>query len=358
MNWTVSRHDLPLSAPFGISRGTSEICECVVVELTHEGTTGYGAVTPSAYFGETTETVTETLPDLLAAVDEVGDPHAGQRIERLCREVAPDQPAARSAVGIAVADWAARTLGVPLYRQWGLDPERVPATSYTVGIDPPEEMAAKAHAAVEAGFGILKLKLGSDDDRARFDAVRAAVPETELRVDANAAWDADEAVAKAGWLEAGGVTMLEQPVAADDVAGLARVTDVTTMAVCADEACQTATDIPRLADACNVVNVKLPSAAVRGRPGGWFTLPTPTGSPRCLAVWSSPAPRFPPPSTSRPSSTTPTSTARSCSMRTPSRASPSRATGSTSGRCRRARARAGSEPGKTGRFPASAVNRQ
>jgi len=257
VNWTVARHDLSLSTPFGIARGTSEVSECVVVELAHEGTTGYGAVTPSAYFGETAETVAETLPDLLAAVDGVGDPHAGQRIERLCHEVAPDQPAARSAVGIAVADWAARALGVPLYRQWGLDPARVPATSYTVGIDPPEEMAAKAHAAVEAGFERLKVKLGTDDDRSRFDAVRAAVPETELRVDANAAWDADEAVAKAGWLEAGGVTMLEQPVAADDVAGLARVTDVTTMAVCADEACQTATDVPRLADACNVVNVKL-----------------------------------------------------------------------------------------------------
>ncbi|MBX0287597.1 dipeptide epimerase [Haloarcula salinisoli] len=257
MNWTVSRHDLPLSTPFGISRGTSEVCECVVVELTHEGTTGYGAVTPSAYFGETAETVAETLPDLLAAVDDVGDPHAGQRIERLCHEVAPDQPAARSAVGIAVADWAARALGVPLYRQWGLDPARVPATSYTVGIAPPEEMASKAHRAVNAGFDIVKLKLGTDDDRARFDAVRKAVPDAELRVDANAAWDADEAVEKAAWLESGGVTMLEQPVAADDVAGLARVTDVTTMAVCADEACQTATDVPRLADACNVVNVKL-----------------------------------------------------------------------------------------------------
>ena len=257
MNWTVERHDLPLSTPFGISRGTSEICESVVVELTHEGTTGYGAATPSIYYGETAETVAETLPDLLDTVDEVGDPHAGQRIERLLHEAAPEQPAARSAVSIAVTDLAARDLGVPLYRQWGLDPDRVPTTTYTVGIDPPDEMAQKAEAAVEAGFSILKLKLGSDDDRARFDAVREAVPDAELRVDANAAWDADEAVEKVGWLEASGVTMLEQPVAADDVDGLRRVTDVTTMAVCADEACQTSTDVPRLADACNVVNIKL-----------------------------------------------------------------------------------------------------
>ena len=257
MNWTVQAHDLPLSTPFGISRGTSETSESVVVALTHEGTTGYGAVTPSPYFGETADSVAETLPDLLETVSEVGDPHAGQRIERLCHEDAPGQPAARSAVGIAVADVAARDLGVPLYRQWGLDPDGVPPTTYTVGLDPPERMAEKARAAVEAGFGRLKLKLGSDDDRARFEAVREAVPGAELRVDANAAWDADEAVEKAGWLKANEVTMLEQPVAADDIDGLARVTGVTTMAVCADEACRTATDVPRLADACNVVNIKL-----------------------------------------------------------------------------------------------------
>ena len=257
MNWSVQRRDLPLSTPFGIARGTSDTSETVVVELTHDGTTGYGAVTPSAYFGETAETVAATLPNLLEAVDGIGDPHAGQRIERRLREAVPAEPAARSAVGVAVADLAARDLGVPLYRQWGLDPGRVPPTTYTVGLDPPARMAEKAQGAVEAGFSVLKLKLGTDDDRARFDAVREAVPDAELRVDANAAWDAEEAVATAGWLESGGVTMLEQPVAADDIDGLRRVTGATTMAVCADEACRTPTDVPRLADACDAVNVKL-----------------------------------------------------------------------------------------------------
>ena len=256
MNWTVQHHALPLSTPFGIARGRSGTSRCVAVELTHEGTTGYGAATPSAYYDETPESVAETLPALLDTVAEVGDLHAGQRIERLLQQEAPEQPAARSAVAIAVDDVAARELGVPLYRQWGLDPH-VPPTTYTVGIDPPERMAEKAAAAVDAGFSKLKVKLGTDDDRARFEAVREAAPEAELRVDANAAWDVETALDAAGWLAAGGVTMLEQPVPADDVEGLARVTDTTSIAVCADEACQRASDVPRIADACNVVNVKL-----------------------------------------------------------------------------------------------------
>ena len=257
MNWTVERHDLPLSTPFGIARGTSETSECVAVSLTHEGTTGYGAATPSPYYGETAGSVADLLPDLLELVEAVGDPHAGQRIEGLLRERAPDQPAARSAVAIAVADLAARELDTALYRQWGLDPERMPATSYTVGIDPPERMAEKAESAVEAGFSTLKVKLGTDDDRARFDAVRAAAPDATIRVDANAAWDVETAISAAEWLDAGDVELLEQPVAGDDIAGLGQVTEATPIPVCADESCQTAADVPRVAEACDVVNAKL-----------------------------------------------------------------------------------------------------
>jgi len=257
MNWTVERYDLALASPFGIARGTSETSATVVVELSHDGSTGVGAVAPASYFGETADSVADTLPDLLPVVRSVGDPHAGQRIERALRERAPDRPAARAAVTGAVADLAARDLGVPLYRQWGLDPDAAPPTTYTVGIASPERMAEKARDAVDAGFDRLKVKLGTDDDRARLDAVREAVPDAELRVDANAAWDAETATAATEWLEAAGVTMLEQPVPADDLAGLRRVAGATEIPVCADEACVAPADVARVADACDVVNCKL-----------------------------------------------------------------------------------------------------
>ncbi|WP_336337824.1 dipeptide epimerase [Haloarcula brevis] len=257
MNWAVERHDLPLSDPFGISRETSETSEAVVVELTHEGTTGIGAVTPSVYYDERAPSVADALPALLERVDRIGDPWNHQRIERDLAEFAPARPAARMAVSIAVHDLAARSLDLPLYRQWGLDPDAVPPTTYTVGIDSPERMAEKAERAADDGFGHLKVKLGTDDDRARLDAVRDAAPDAEVRVDANAAWTADEAIDKAAWLADAGVTMLEQPVAADDIDGLRRVTGATDIPVAADESCLTAADVPRVADACDVVNAKL-----------------------------------------------------------------------------------------------------
>ncbi|EMA01006.1 L-alanine-DL-glutamate epimerase [Haloarcula vallismortis] len=257
MNWRVDRYDLPLSNPFGISRETSETSETVVVELTREETTGIGAVTPSAYYNESAASVAETLPSLCEVVDRIGDPHAQQRIEQELDEQAPDQPAARMALSIAVHDLAARQLNLPLYRRWGLDPDAVPPTTYTVGIDSPERMAEKASGAAASGFGHLKVKLGTDDDRARLDAVRDAVPDAEIRVDANAAWTVQEAIDKADWLADAGVTMLEQPVEADDIDGLRRVTDATGIPVAADESCVTASDVPRVADACDIVNAKL-----------------------------------------------------------------------------------------------------
>jgi len=249
MDASFHSHELPVEDPFTIARGTTGTTDAFVVRLEHEGVVGVGGGTPSAYYGESPDSVADVLPDLLAIVEDVDDPHAGQRIaDRLSRR-APDAPAARAAVSTALADLAARDLGVPLYRQWGLDPDVAPPTSYTVGIADPEEMADRTRSAIEAGFDHLKVKLGTDDDRARFDAVREAAPNAAIRVDANEGWDADEAVAKADWLAAADVEFLEQPVPASDLDGLRRITAETSLPVCADEACVTASDVPRVADA-------------------------------------------------------------------------------------------------------------
>lgn len=254
----VERHELPLDAAFTISRGTTDAADVHVVSLSDdEGRTGFGAASPSAYYGETPESVADTLPELLASVEAVGDPHAQQRIERRLRDLAPDEPASRAAVSIAIHDLAARQTDELLCRRWGLDPDAVPRTSYTVAIADPDEMAARAAAAVDAGYPILKVKLGTDDDRARLAAVRDAAPAATIRVDANAAWTPDEAIGALDWLAAADVELLEQPVAAGDLAGLARVRDAAPMPVAADESCVTAEDVPSVADAADVGVVKL-----------------------------------------------------------------------------------------------------
>jgi len=252
------RVDIGLADPFTIARGTRETVTNVAVRITDdEGTVGVGAAAPSARYGETAATVEAVLPDLLGAVESVGDPHARQRIERRLREAVRGNPAARAAVSVAVHDLAAKRFGVPLYRLWGLDPDRGPPTSYTVGLDSPDRMGERAAAAVEAGFDVLKVKLGTDDDEARVAAVREAAPDATLRVDANEAWTPKEAVRRCALLDDYGVEFVEQPVSADDPDGLRFVTERSPLPVVADESCVAASDVPGLADRVDGVNLKL-----------------------------------------------------------------------------------------------------
>jgi L-alanine-DL-glutamate epimerase-like enolase superfamily enzyme len=255
---TFERHDLPLDGAFTIARGTRERAPVVTVEVTDEGgQTGVGAASPAAHYGETPETVAAVLPDLFEVVEGVGDPHALDRIERRMRDRVRENPAARAAVSVALHDLAAKRLGVPCYRQWGLDPERAPRTSFTVGIDDPERMAERAAAAVERGHEVLKLKLGTDRDRARVEAVREAAPDARVRVDANEAWTPREAARKTDWLAAADVEFVEQPVPAENPEGLRYVYEHGALPVAADESCRTLEDVPRLADRADVVNLKL-----------------------------------------------------------------------------------------------------
>jgi L-alanine-DL-glutamate epimerase-like enolase superfamily enzyme len=251
------RLSLPIDGSFTISRGTSTEVETVVVRASDGDRTGVGAAAPSAHYGETPDTVTAVLPDLLAAVEAVDDPLALDRIERRLRETVRHNPAARAAVSVACHDLAARRLGVPLYRQLGLDADRAPPTSYTVAIDDPDAMGEAAAAAVADGYGVLKVKLGTDRDRERVDAVRAAAPEATVRVDANEGWSPAEAVAKSAWLADYDVEFVEQPVPAEDPEGLRYVHDRSALPVAADESCVTLPDVPAVADRVDVVNLKL-----------------------------------------------------------------------------------------------------
>ncbi len=118
-------------------------------------------------------------------------------------------------------DRLARRAGAPLHALLGLPPPVALQTSFTIAISAPEEMARLATEA--SGYPILKIKLGSDDDAARLAAVRAARPDARLRVDANAGWTADEAIATLRVLEHYDLELIEQPTAKDDIAGMGYV---------------------------------------------------------------------------------------------------------------------------------------
>ncbi|RBI63691.1 dipeptide epimerase [halophilic archaeon] len=252
------RLSLPLEHAFTISRGTQTTAENVVVRIEDaDGTVGVGGAAPSTHYGETADTVEAVLPDLLAVVEDVGDPHQLERIERRMRETVARNPAARCAVSIALHDLVAKRADLPLYRYWGLDPDETVQTSFTIGIDDTDVMREKTEEAVAAGYATLKVKVGTDRDEEIIGAVRDAAPDATVRVDANEAWSPREAVRKIDALEAYDVEFVEQPVPAENPDGMAFVRERAALPIAADESCVTLGDVAEVAGTADIANLKL-----------------------------------------------------------------------------------------------------
>ncbi|USZ71153.1 dipeptide epimerase [Natronosalvus halobius] len=252
------RVTMPLEFPFTIARGTQTTAENVIVRIEDEdGTVGVGGAAPSSHYGETAATVKAVLPDLLAVVEDVGDPHQLERIERRMRQTIERNPAARCAVSIALHDLVTKRLDVPLYRYWGLDPAETVESSYTIGIDDTERMREKTETALERGFGTLKVKLGTDRDLEIVETIRDVAPDVRLYVDANEAWTPREAVSRIEALADYDLEFVEQPVSATNPEGLRYVYERAALPIAADESCLTAADVPQVAERCDVANLKL-----------------------------------------------------------------------------------------------------
>lgn len=244
--------------PFRISRSSRSEVGLVWARVESEGHLGRGEAAPSEYYGEDVESVVAALESLRTLLAEEGDPEALERIEGRMLEAAPEAASARAAVSAALHDLVGRRIGRPLWRLWGLDPDEAPMSSFTLGLDEPGVIAAKARAARE--WPILKVKLGVEADRERaiLEAVQAEAPEAIVRVDANAGWaDAAEALERIRAIEPFGVEFVEQPLPPEDRDGLAKVVAESPLPIVLDESCLVASDVPGLRELCHGVNVKL-----------------------------------------------------------------------------------------------------
>lgn len=249
--------------PFVIARGGASEYPTVTVRVRdpRDGAEGWGEAAPSRFYGETPESVAGALPRLTAALDGC-DAWDLEGAEQRMHAALRGNGSVKSAISAALHDLAARRLGVPLYRLWGLDPARAPLSSFTIALAP-DDAALEARVREAAAYPVLKVKLGSPEGPARDAAiirrVRGLAPGKVLRVDANAAWSPKQAVRLTAVCDEVGVEFVEQPVAAGDTAGLCFVRAHGRLPVVADESCVTAADAARLAAAGAVdgVNLKL-----------------------------------------------------------------------------------------------------
>jgi L-alanine-DL-glutamate epimerase-like enolase superfamily enzyme len=228
--------------------------DTLYVAFTRDGITGHGEGAPIVRYHEdakSAQKAVESVRDLLLSANPM-------EFEKLMAEVfkkVPGEWAGKAAIDIALMDWVGQKLGIPLYTYFGLDPHDAPVTTFSIGIDTPEITKQKTREA--ADFPILKVKVGLATDEPTIEAVRS-VTNKPLRVDANEGWkDKEEAVRKINWLEKQGVEFIEQPMPAEMLEETRWVRSRVHIPVIADEACQRASDIPKLKDAYDGVNVKL-----------------------------------------------------------------------------------------------------
>jgi len=216
----IDSFSLPLESPLSTAAGAITERSGFLVRYDHRGETGIGEATPLAGWTESLDACEDGLERALDAG--AGGAHSAGLLELDAEEA----PAARHGFATALLDADARADGIPLYR-WFDDTRTVQSVpvNATVGDADRETTVDRAAAAVDRGFDCLKCKVGArplDEDVTRVRAVREAVGDgVALRLDANGAWTREDAERALERFEPLDVAYVEQPVPADDLAGLA-----------------------------------------------------------------------------------------------------------------------------------------
>ncbi|QGY40424.1 dipeptide epimerase [Pseudodesulfovibrio cashew] len=237
----LSRDVFPLAKAFTISRGSRTEAVVVRVEVHEDGFSGRGECVPYQRYGETVDSVMDQIRALPADLNRAS----------LQDLLAPG--AARNAVDCALWDLEAKKAGKPVWQLAGLGEPGPLQTAFTLSLDTPENMLEDAR--LNADRPLLKIKLGTEDDIARIEAVREGAPKSRIIVDANEGWTAESYARMAPVLVRLGVDMVEQPLPAGDDDALLTLERV--LPVCADESCHDRASLPDLKGKYDMVNIKL-----------------------------------------------------------------------------------------------------
>ena len=245
---------LNLQHTWTTTMSSSQYRDTLHTTYTRDGITGHGEGAPIVRYHEDAEgarKAVESVRDLLLSSDPM---HFAKIMSQVFQQV-PGEWAGKAAIDIALMDWMGQKLGIPLYSYFGLDPNDTPLTTFSIGIDTPDITKQKTREAAE--YPVLKVKVGLATDEPTIEAVRS-VTNKPLRVDANEGWkNKEEAVAKINWLEKHGVEFIEQPLPAEMIEETRWIRSRVHIPIIADEACQRASDIPKLKESFDGVNVKL-----------------------------------------------------------------------------------------------------
>ncbi len=261
-------YELKLRHVFTVATNTRTTTQGVQVEIEYDGVVGYGEASMPPYLQKELGTV-ESVMDFInnkLNLEQFKDPFQLEDILAYVDTLSESDAAAKAAIDIALHDLVGKLMNQPWYKIWGLDKEKAPSTTFTIGIDTPDVVRAKTQECAEK-FNILKVKLGRDNDKEMIETIRS-VTNLPIAIDANQGWkDKKYALDMIHWLKEKGIVMIEQPMPKTQIDDIAWVTEHSPLPVFADESIQRLKDVTSLKGVFSGINIKLMKCT--GMREGW-----------------------------------------------------------------------------------------
>lgn len=246
-------YELKLKHAFNLAKSSRTTTPDVQVELEYDGIVGYGEASMPPYLGESVESVTKFLSSLDLA--QFTDPFRIDDILAYVDSVAPNNRAAKASIDIALHDLLGKIMGQPWYKIWGLSPEKIHPTSFTISNDTPEVVQQKIKESEQ--YKVLKVKMGVPGDKELVETIRKSTDRL-LCVDANQGWNTkEEALEMCHWLKERNCIFVEQPLPKEMLDETAWLRERSPLPIIADEAFQRLPDVIRFKDVYDGINIKL-----------------------------------------------------------------------------------------------------
>ncbi len=246
-------YPLKLKHAFNLARSSRTTTPDVLVRLHYDGITGYGEASMPPYLGESIESACKFLSKL--CLEQFTDPFRIEEILDYVDTVDSGNPAAKASVDIALHDLLGKIMQQPWYKIWGLNPDKAPHTSFTIGIDTPRIIRQKVDEASQ--YKILKIKMGLGNDQSLVKIIREKT-NVPICVDANQGWENKEkALEMCHWLAEQGCMFVEQPFDKTMIDETAWLSERSPLPIIADEFIQRLPDVSKAYQVYNGINIKL-----------------------------------------------------------------------------------------------------
>jgi L-alanine-DL-glutamate epimerase-like enolase superfamily enzyme len=246
------KSNLKFKHPFTISKGTKTHQSALLVQLDFFGIKGYGEAPAISYYNTSVEDMVATIEQKKKMFEKFSFTEP-ERYWHYLHHLIPQDPFLVCALDLAAWDIFGKMNRKQLYQLWNLDISKNPLTDITIGIDTIENMVSKIK---ETQWPVYKIKLGTENDIQIIEELRKHT-DSVFRIDANAAWKAEEALEKIKIFTELGVEVIEQPLAKDDWEGMKFLFENSPLPLIADESCVSEHDVIKCKGYFHGINIKL-----------------------------------------------------------------------------------------------------